>query len=178
VHEEILSIGCGPKKEGTINVDINPAVEPDVVCDGNFLPFKSKTFDKCILSHVLEHMLNPNQLMSESYRILKENGLIFVSFPNFASFTVLLEWLTKKPAYSDDLLFGGREERTRWQWQWHKQLCTAATVKTLLQRHRFGVRKIIGHPPSTGPRVMQLLGKILVRIFPERAGNMTIIGRK
>jgi len=176
MREEVLDIGCGAKKEGTVNVDINSDVRPNVVCDGHFLPFKNETFDKCILRHMLEHSEEPPQLISECYRILKTNGLIDVTFPNFASFTVLLEWFKKKPAYSDDLIFGNKKERMRWQW--HKQLCTTITVESLLEQHRFNVQKIVGHPPNIGSKRMQFLGKFLVKLFPQRAGNVTILAKK
>ena len=178
MREEILNVGCGTKKEGTVNVDINSTVKPNVVADGHFLPFKNDTFDKCILRHILEHTIKPNNLLNECYRILKMNGVIHVTFPNFASFTVLLEWLTKKPAYSDDLIFGSKTERMQWQWQWHKQLCTTITVKSLLNNHQFNIEKVVGHPPNIGPRILQFSGWLLVKLFPARAGNVTIIARK
>ena len=174
--EEALDIGCGTRKEGTVNVDINPAVGPDVACDGHFLPFRNRTFEKCILRHALEHTSNPDKLMSECHRILKTKGLIYVTFPNFASFTVLLEWLERKPAYSDDLILGNRTERT--QWQWHKQLCTTITVRALLSRHSFDIQKVVGHSPNVGPKVLRFLGTIIVKLFPERAGSVTIIAKK
>jgi len=176
--EEVLNIGCGTMKEGTVNVDINPAVKPDAVCDGHFLPFKDETFNKCILRHVLEHTMKPDQLLNECCRTLKTNGLIRVTFLNFASFTVLHDWLTKKPTYSDDLILGSEIERMQWQWQWHKQLCTTITVKSLLNHHEFNVEKVVGHPPNTGSKILQFLGGVLVRLFPERAGNVTVIARK
>lgn len=176
--EKVLDIGCGAKKEGTINVDINSAVKPDVVCDGHFLPFRNVIFDKCILKHVIEHAERPDQLMDECHRILKLNGLVYVTFPNFASFTVLLEWLNKRPAYSDELIFGSKIERGLSRWQWHKQLCTTVTVKSLLNHHRFNVKKSVGYPPNVGSRMMRFLGKFFVRLFPERAGNVTVMAKK
>lgn len=178
MREKVLSIGCGEKREGTVNVDINPAVGPDVVCDGLFLPFRNETFDKCILRHVLEHTLQPDELLAECNRVLKTEGLIYVTFPNFASFTVLLEWFGKKTAYSEDLILGSRTERMQWKWQWHKQLHTTITVKELLNRHGFHVQKVLGHSPNVGPKTLQFLGSILVKLFSGRAGNVTMIAKK
>jgi len=68
MREDVLSIDCGAKKEGTENVDINSAVRPDVVCDGQFLPFNNETFDECFLRHVLEHPVKPDQLMRKGLK--------------------------------------------------------------------------------------------------------------
>jgi len=176
MHKEVLDIGCGVKKEGTVNVDVNSAVKPDIVCDGHSLPFKDESFDECILKHMLEHSVKPSRLISECSRILRRDGLLFVTFPNFASFTVLLEWLGKKPSYSEDLILGDRIAPM--QSQWHKQLCTTTTVRALLARHGFNVRKVIGHSPNVGPRALRFLGSIVAKLFSERAGNVTMIAKK
>ena len=44
---------------------------PFVVADGAALPFKDKSFDYVITSHVLEHMNNPTQFIAELTRVAK-----------------------------------------------------------------------------------------------------------
>ncbi len=44
---------------------------PFVVADGVALPFKGKSFDYVITSHVLEHMNNPTQFIAELTRVAK-----------------------------------------------------------------------------------------------------------
>ena len=41
---EILDVGCVPRKNGTVDIDIDQKVKPDVVCDLVFLPFGKETF--------------------------------------------------------------------------------------------------------------------------------------
>ncbi len=56
----------------------------DVECDiTKKLPFKNNSFDTLILSDVLEHIPNPNYLMSEINRILKPNGKVLMNVPFF-----------------------------------------------------------------------------------------------
>jgi SAM-dependent methyltransferase len=54
------------------------------------LPFKESSIDTILLTDVLEHLSNPQLLLSESERILRTNGhiLIFVPF---------LYWLHEQP---------------------------------------------------------------------------------
>ncbi|MBS4067304.1 MAG: methyltransferase domain-containing protein [Sulfurimonas sp.] len=47
-------------------------------------------FDAILLSHVIEHVRNPIELLSECYRLLKPGGNIYLSTPNLGSLTHFL----------------------------------------------------------------------------------------
>ncbi|EKD95372.1 MAG: hypothetical protein ACD_24C00508G0007 [uncultured bacterium] len=51
--------------------------------DGEHLPFKNEIFDKVGAFTVLEHTENPVGLISEMVRVLKKDGKIIISCPNF-----------------------------------------------------------------------------------------------
>ena len=82
----ILDVGCGLRKDGTINIDSDVSVRPDILCDMLHLPFRENSFDKIILRWVVEHTLNPDLLITESHKVLIPKGVMEISFPNFASF--------------------------------------------------------------------------------------------
>ncbi|MFC1790431.1 class I SAM-dependent methyltransferase [Patescibacteria group bacterium] len=48
--------------------------------------FKDEAFDAVTLWHVLEHLHQPQKELSEIKRILKKEGQLFLSLPNFSSF--------------------------------------------------------------------------------------------
>ncbi len=48
----------------------------------NFFPFKIYSFDLIILQDVIEHVEDKDSLVNELKRILKKNGLIYISTPN------------------------------------------------------------------------------------------------
>ena len=52
-----------------------------VLADGEALPFQSGTFDVVICSGVLEHVLNPEAVLGEIARLLKQAGTVFVLVP-------------------------------------------------------------------------------------------------
>lgn len=82
-----LNLGCGEfKKEGYLNVDVNPAVNPDLQYDLNQLPypFPDNYFDIIEADHVLEHLANPFASMREFHRILKDNGRLKLKVPHFS----------------------------------------------------------------------------------------------
>jgi predicted SAM-dependent methyltransferase len=53
----------------------------DVRLDIQDLPFRADSFDVIICSHVLEHIVNDRQAMSELYRVLKSGGWSVVLVP-------------------------------------------------------------------------------------------------
>jgi len=52
-----------------------------LVCDAMNLPFKTKSFDVVICSHVLEHLPNDRKCMYEINRILKYDGVLIIAVP-------------------------------------------------------------------------------------------------
>lgn len=47
------------------------------------LPFPSNTFDIAICCEVIEHVGDPQKTIEEIHRVLKPNGILFLSFPNY-----------------------------------------------------------------------------------------------
>lgn len=46
------------------------------------IPFKNESFEQIICLDVLEHVKNPNNVISEINRILRKNGKVIISVPN------------------------------------------------------------------------------------------------
>ena len=89
-----LDIGCGigdmlAFKASSTGVDINPhtvdyckalgfnayLMQPDQ------LSFPDKHFDSVLLDNVLEHIENPNQLLQEIGRVLRDDGSLLIGIP-------------------------------------------------------------------------------------------------
>jgi len=73
-----LDVGCGTRKMGTVNVDINRDCRPHVVCDVCHLPFKAKQFDVIYCYHVLEHIENLTLAIKEILRTSSDFVIIKV----------------------------------------------------------------------------------------------------
>ncbi len=65
------------KKKNLIDSDIN-----FLVYDGKKIPFQNKTFDIIFSSNVLEHVSNLDEIQSELFRILKDNGTCIHILPS------------------------------------------------------------------------------------------------
>ncbi|MEK6967637.1 MAG: methyltransferase domain-containing protein [Nanoarchaeota archaeon] len=99
---KILDVGCGAgdisktlvNKNDVHGIDLSArnvkiakscgiqAVEHSVE---NRFPYKTNTFDIIICSEIMEHLFNPENVIKESYRILKNGGSLLLSTPNFYS---------------------------------------------------------------------------------------------
>ena len=99
IKGEALDIGCGigdllAYRENTLGVDINKKMIDWCKDQGHSvklmttdcIPFGDNTFDSVVLDNVLEHIENPTNILSEAYRVLKDNGEILVGVPGIKGY--------------------------------------------------------------------------------------------
>jgi len=53
-----------------------------VQVDGEELPFADQSFDVVVSNHVIEHMANADKHLSETGRVLKDGGIVYLATPN------------------------------------------------------------------------------------------------
>ncbi len=63
------------------SLDVYPSAYVNVLADAHQLPFPTNFFDLVIIQAVLEHLLDPNQAVSEIYRVLAADGLVYSEVP-------------------------------------------------------------------------------------------------
>lgn len=93
-NKKILDVGCDIKpykklfaNNEYIGIDIkgggheDQAKTVDKFFDGENIPYNDNEFDIIICTEVLEHSQNPNKLMSECQRVLKNEGKIYLTMP-------------------------------------------------------------------------------------------------
>lgn len=64
------------------------------------VPFENNEFDIVVLAEVIEHLRNRDACILEIKRVLKKDGLLIISFPNYLNFPWLIirllsEWFNK-----------------------------------------------------------------------------------
>ena len=82
-----LDLGCGANKEpGAVGLDRVASVNPDVVHDLETYPypFEDATFDRVIMSHVVEHIGDLVRLMEEIHRIARPGAIIEITTPHYS----------------------------------------------------------------------------------------------
>lgn len=107
---EILDFGCGRgavaifdfRREGVrvSGTDVDPvgSTNPHLAefrhFDGRALPFEDGCFDIVCSAHVLEHVAEPDTVISEIHRVLKPGGRFIAITPNRSSLPMLISRLT------------------------------------------------------------------------------------
>jgi len=96
--DRLLDVGCGKMpyrdfiKENSkitdyIGLDIDTAlcydenIKPDYTWDGKVMPFGNNTFDTVMATEVLEHCPEPVQVLKEIYRVLDNDGFLYLTVP-------------------------------------------------------------------------------------------------
>jgi len=85
--ENIKAVDYNPSQYKLKSVNIQ-------YCDlGGSLPFEPQTFDVCFATEVIEHLNNPQNLITEVWRILKPGGMLFLTTPNVHSLMQKIRFL-------------------------------------------------------------------------------------
>jgi ubiquinone/menaquinone biosynthesis C-methylase UbiE len=61
----------------TVNIDATN--KPDVVADAHHLPFADESFEFVVCSEMLEHTVNPQQVVNEIHRVLTPGGRVVLT---------------------------------------------------------------------------------------------------
>jgi ubiquinone/menaquinone biosynthesis C-methylase UbiE/uncharacterized protein YbaR (Trm112 family) len=90
--KKILVIGGATRGSGTdglwdnnqleiTSVDLVGTENVDFIVDAHYLPFKNETFDGVWIQAVLEHVVSPEMVVKEIFRVLKKNGYVYSEIP-------------------------------------------------------------------------------------------------
>lgn len=79
----VLNVGSGVHRYAvpTVNLDVFPYKEVDVVGDALAMPFQDNTFDGALCECLLEHVTDPKAVVREMVRVLKPGGEAFITVP-------------------------------------------------------------------------------------------------
>jgi SAM-dependent methyltransferase len=94
-----LDIGCGIGDflsfwPSSVGVDIDPAAVEwcnnlglnAIQMEIDLLPFADHSFKGIILDNVLEHLANPNPLLTEISRVIEKNGVVIIGVPGIKGY--------------------------------------------------------------------------------------------
>jgi len=62
-------------------VNIDKSTNPDFCCSADSIPLPNDSIDGILLCEVLEHLANPEEVISEAYRLLKTSGIGWITMP-------------------------------------------------------------------------------------------------
>lgn len=156
--KKILDVGCGRGfiEEFVVNsggdytgVDFVSSRQGFrlALADSAGLPFADNTFDALFCIDAFEHFPDAQKAVVEFHRVMKPDGLVFLSVPNYAN----IAGLVKKCCET----FGRYEKNTwapfrNWQPQELEHALTSGRVRRLFKKAGFNKLKRIGHGPEAG----------------------------
>ena len=79
--------------------------------DGILDVFKKEDYDCIVIADVLEHLVNPNKLLSQLKELIKPDGIIILSVPNVSHIASALELLSGKFHYRSNGLLDSTHVR-------------------------------------------------------------------
>jgi predicted SAM-dependent methyltransferase len=137
-----LNVGSGPIKNCDVNVDLTRDFKPTIVCDAQYLPFKTRVFSQIVCLHLLEHLDQPSKCLTEIARVAQLNATIEIAFPlesNASNFKCLLRvlaynlWLPALPLALLNILQTLKTARKNPHVILHKWVLTPAYVARYLE---------------------------------------------
>jgi len=72
---------CKKKSIQIDSIDVYFSQNITAIADAHYLPFSNKSYDLVIIQAVLEHVINPNRVVEEIYRILANNAIVYAETP-------------------------------------------------------------------------------------------------
>lgn len=196
----LVDIGCGVGEfckglesiiDLYIGIDPSDRMLPGVSGDsdrlfirgaGEHLPLQSGIADIVLIKSVLDQCYDPQQVIAESYRILKDDGWLLMSLSNKAAYYALLRNLYGR--------FRRHKSRHFFQ-ESHQFYFDMTDISAMLQEEQFEIVRQIPMGYFVFPRRLEwlmservLLGcieladKIGVAILPERGGAFIFIGQR
>jgi len=108
-----------------IGIDVYASPHTRLVADGHHLPFRDESFDGVWIQAVLEHVLDPQAVVNEIFRVLRLGGLVYGDTPfmqqvherayDFTRFTLSgHRWLFRRFEQIDAGAVGGAGTATVW----------------------------------------------------------------
>ena len=126
-------------------VDVKPIegiVDPPhverILGDLEELPFGNNHFDLVVLNYVLEHTLNPGLVVSEIARVLKPDGVFYLSVPNSDSWDDILFRFAHKVTHPSTWSATSPDA--------HNQKFTLESLRRLLGNYGFSIAERLTYP--------------------------------
>lgn len=102
------------------------------------IPFKEELFDAVFWGDNIEHLLEPNKVLDEIYRILKKNGEVVISFPNMSYWRHRLHYIRRG-------MIARTEGTPNEPWEWeHIRFFNRDVILKLLNKCGFSLEMCIG----------------------------------
>jgi len=136
--------------------------------DGCFLPYPNERFDTARIVRVLQHLSEPEAVLSEMVRALKSGGRLCAIEPNWSATTIVSSDVEVTEAFIDDmrgLIDGVRIVRSPRMGYQLERMCKSVGLEILESRemaHIFGSFEAAAEVITFKPRLEKLVSKEVI----------------
>lgn len=135
-----------------------------VALGGEPLPFPDGAVDVVVMSEIVEHLVDPDAVVAEAYRVLRPGGHLFLSTPNLAAwFNRLMLLAGVQPAFSEVAL-SGVYGRPGADVAGHLRLFTRRALVEFLTARGFRTIRVTGAAFEAVPAPGRPLDRLLTRV--------------
>ena len=154
------------------------------LADAARLPFSDAAFDAVFCLDAFEHLPESREAAAEFRRVVRPDGFVFLSVPNYANVAGLVKWWCER--------FGGYEKDTwapfrRWQPQELETPLTPGRIRRVFRDAGFQRMRRLAHGPEVGlglfpwmahprmpeavlfrlQRIFAAVGPLVARVWPD-----------
>ena len=145
------------------------------------LPIQNGSADLVTALEVIEHLVNPDNMLREAHRILKNHGYLLLTTPNLASWVNRLAMILGYQPYncevSTEIIAGVPwKARTFAKPAGHIRPFTLKALKEVLTYHGFEIIHVKG-APGVEPRELRIIDTIF-SLRPSLARRLIVLARK
>lgn len=109
-----------------------------ILADAERLPFKDKSFDKIVMSEVIEHVNDEDLVLKETLRVLKPGGILTLTTCNidYPFFWDPINWVLQH-------LFNTHIRRGFWAgiWNQHERMYKQEDIEKMIRKARFKINR-------------------------------------
>ncbi len=135
-------------------------------CDLNRdIPYEDNSFDTVYMAEVIEHLVDPDQVLREANRVLKRKGTLIVTTPNLCSwYNRILVLIGIQPIF--------------YEISTENPKIGAGLLKNIKQEDKgFEVSKVKGAYFAALPKVVRWIADIF-NIYPKLASGFVLVAKK
>lgn len=190
-HQKVFDIAAGV---GVVGKRIQDGTDAEVVCndvcpkclsvmgraglntvsfniddDSQPYPIESGNFDAVVALATIEHLINLDHFLGEINRILKENGRLYISAPNYSGLTYLLPFLLTGKTFHDPL-----SEKERYEFYAHVRYFTYRSLIDVVQKHNFIAEEVYLPVPDSSSKYLELRQKSKLKAQAARCVMKTL----
>jgi SAM-dependent methyltransferase len=146
-------------------------------------PFADATFDMVFAGEIIEHLVDPELMLVQAYRVLSPGGYLLLTTPNLlAWFNRILVAIGITPMFVEHsyrVTYGPAYSilRRKGHPVGHLRIFTWTPLKCLLEDNGFQIRSRLGSAGLPAPGIHRI-DQVISRIYPRLAANFIVLAQR